>query len=845
MNSFRDLSVRRPLCKGADLRRPGFSLIVTISILVLLALVAVGLLTLSTITVRSASLTSAQAEARANARLALMLAIGELQKQVGADQRITANAAILDDQPDSPEVQGVNHPHWTGVWKSWAAGSQQFGNDSLSTHQTIARPNARQIGMAPSYEENRFDHFVDWLVSLPRPVPQDLQQRLDRARSFPLDAQLSPGDGATGVRLVGRNTIGTDDPAMFVGAALLDVDTDSRPNTERNGRYAWWVADESTKARVLGDQYELQETLANSDLIDQALSAGSPEASAIEGLDTLRDNPADLQRAVSRDSLDLLAADPSTVGRAFHSATPFSLGVMTDVREGGLKRDLNSLLERPINIDDDRDDWMLYRFGRDDDRVPIQDLSAFYQTYREVVQFDGRAARNRYAGRSMQVNNINFGGGFGFTRDYTNLYRMPFPVKYQFLLSYIGVPRDRNKIKAPNTDRYKLHVGVTPAVTFWNPYNVPLVLNTGAEQATQMRMFNIPFGIEWQKKSAKGPFNSPKPNSLVWLTNRLMEGSGNSADDGFGGSDRDNGITLYLGGDKNHVIFQPGEVRTFSLRQTGTRTGYEGILNSNRYRPELEADPGWDPSFFLVMPRSERDNDTKHVEKEFPGGSGSKKDGGALTFNPNDEIGITIHAASTLDMANGAAFHIFHRQSSTMYPGLDDNIDRSHMRRQYQFTSRLHSEQQKAKDNGFNKALMQQAFPEGSDRIVLDPVRGNELIGGDHRPFMLVSLTAGCEISQATAGDFRGRRFVSRPFLHSTPAQSAVFVDREDKDSFYHHGWNWWVQDINSVLEASVQVAPNNRSGYWGGGYTPEFGSTNVVQQEIPLTPVHSIAALS
>ena len=32
------------------------------------------------------------------------------------------------------------------------------------------------------------------------------------------------------------------------------------------------------------------------------------------------------------------------------------------------------------------------------------------------------------------------------------------------------------------------------------------------------------------------------------------------------------------------------------------------------------------------------------------------------------------------------------------------------------------------------------------------------------------------------------------------------------------------MQDVNSVLEASVQVAANNRSGFWGGGYTPEFG---------------------
>ena len=95
--------------------RRGFALIVTISMLVLLSMVAIGLLSVSTITIRTTSRDAALLEARANARLALMLAIGELQKQLGPDQRVSAEGSILADT--------VNHPHWTGVWDSWRAGA--------------------------------------------------------------------------------------------------------------------------------------------------------------------------------------------------------------------------------------------------------------------------------------------------------------------------------------------------------------------------------------------------------------------------------------------------------------------------------------------------------------------------------------------------------------------------------------------------------------------------------------------------------------------------------------------------------------------------------------------------
>jgi type II secretory pathway component PulK len=72
----------------------GFALITIMSVMALLVMIALAMLSLSTIAVRASKNGKAMAEAKANARMALMIAIGELQKSAGPDQRITANADV-------------------------------------------------------------------------------------------------------------------------------------------------------------------------------------------------------------------------------------------------------------------------------------------------------------------------------------------------------------------------------------------------------------------------------------------------------------------------------------------------------------------------------------------------------------------------------------------------------------------------------------------------------------------------------------------------------------------------------------------------------------------------------
>ena len=190
--------------------------------MVLLALVAIAFLGLATVTARSSNHDRSQEEAKANARLALMMAMGQLQRDMGPDQRVSAPASIL-----SKNEFYIKNPHWTGVWKT----SQENGKPVVvRDDSTGGLVDKRDPDIDP------IESRINYLVS-------GNERGLGVQKGLNFEARDSiQGES---VLLVGNGTVGGD-KRSFVSVPKVGV-FDQR---KRVGAYGYWVGDLGIKANL-------------------------------------------------------------------------------------------------------------------------------------------------------------------------------------------------------------------------------------------------------------------------------------------------------------------------------------------------------------------------------------------------------------------------------------------------------------------------------------------------------------------------------------------------------------------------------------------------------------------
>ena len=303
-------------------RRSGFALVMSLGLVAFLLLLLLSFSLLTFVELGTATAAKQRLAARENARLGVMVALGKLQRRAGPDQRVTARA----------EVGASAHPQtqmWSGVW----------------TDGTPAPGTAAPF----------------WLVSGGRPDPA-----------------TEPADDAV--------TIFPETPSTDGEPVRVPRETIRGPGDTAVGTFAFWVEDQSVKARLnrkrrtaemdfLGSPTAAQnmaEALLDFPSQDTVFTALGPDSGRGRGRGggegpIPEETVGQIARAYTEQQIDLvLPGSGNTVRDKRHDFTVRSASVLENNLHGGLKTNLTGRtrteLETLLAADDHSGDHYL---GRD------------------------------------------------------------------------------------------------------------------------------------------------------------------------------------------------------------------------------------------------------------------------------------------------------------------------------------------------------------------------------------------------------------------------------------------------------------------------------------------------
>lgn len=315
----------------------GFALVIALSLMAFVLVLLLSITTLVQVESQSATITKSTMEARMNAQLGMQVAIGELQAALGPDARVSANASILDSDPSTTVIDGVEHTHWLGVYPTV---NPSDVNGSLLTPKTLRDWSLGQ---------------VKWLVS------EETGSNLDPYLALTNDAiTLAQFIDDPTTDLPDLNEIeGLPSSALSKAEAeLISIDGGAQANS--SGRFAWWVGDESMKARVntlasVSGADVLNGTEVNFAEQQKSNYQTTQGTNFSTWLPGYKDDLGSLDKVFAPTGLELLASSTGNTQWTNWSTlnwdkfTPYSQSLPVDVVNGQLKQDLTAYLKGDYN----------------------------------------------------------------------------------------------------------------------------------------------------------------------------------------------------------------------------------------------------------------------------------------------------------------------------------------------------------------------------------------------------------------------------------------------------------------------------------------------------------------
>jgi len=372
--------------------KKAFALVLALALMGFMVLLIVTLAAIVQMQVRLTNQSIIDAKARQAAKFAAYQALNEIQVNLGPDRRITANASMFEDQVDSMakaekdaqnkyewweypleitrddinNLKGnkIKNNYWLGVWDSTP------GNESKGSKYNI-KPGSYES--RDDYRERVINDAQGWLVS----GNKQIKNASERFKYKPTDT-LEENDSIVAVSAAsaadesGESSFEAEKRGVSIPVVSItenmDIVSGQKESTPYETRIAWWVSDEGQKASINAIASEEMFNIAeNEDFYMQSLPYYSGIHSLrlpIAGSDalSLRFNEDSRQIIRALDSvgdLDFVksseVSDTMSLGKVFfHDITSNTKGVLVNVREGGLKKDLSLGL---IQVDRENDTW--------------------------------------------------------------------------------------------------------------------------------------------------------------------------------------------------------------------------------------------------------------------------------------------------------------------------------------------------------------------------------------------------------------------------------------------------------------------------------------------------------
>jgi hypothetical protein len=451
-------------------KKTGFALVIALSLMSFVLLLLLSITTLIQVESTAASTANDKLLAEQNALLGVYVALGELQRTAGPDQRVTANAEIFDTSPESLDASGVANPFLIGVFKSVEEGSETQPLESLRNWAT-------NVGAADR---------VDWLASTSSEF---------LGGNVINDTPITINGGEQNVVSLARFTA-NDGDVVSVDVGKVAVELDGRNS---KGKFAWWISDESVKHRI---NVTKPDTAPNGGTFDENLSLFLPyrsNPSIIDELSSFDAADAALKSKLQRvtDSSALKLVDPAwsdwlEVHSNDYTTNSFSLPV--DVTQGRLKEDLTVYLETNSSPLEDSD-FIVRGESNDGNYDPSQSayvgpLQSFAssENYNRLQVPEFGLIKSWYE-TGMQMNGLE-SGQVSEPRpqlpDQSGLHPVIMRTALYFTPSF--VPATQGTQNGIN-----LAFLIYPKFVLWNPHNVPIAPGSYAIQVRAQTTLNVQY----------------------------------------------------------------------------------------------------------------------------------------------------------------------------------------------------------------------------------------------------------------------------------------------------------------------------------------------------------------